>query len=104
MKRSSLVFLLLVGCATIAYEGAIDHPNWMTAAEGILNPGIVSFVERGYRFMGGKGPVWARLPELFRFMSRLGIRKKHLMRINDLLVSRTPAQLPLGIQRATENL
>lgn len=75
-------------------EGAIDHPNWMTAAEGILNPGMVSFVERGYRLFGGKGPLWARMPELFRLMSKLGVRKKILLRINDLLVSRTPAQLP----------
>lgn len=75
-------------------EGAIDHPNWMTAAEGILNPGMVSFVEKGYRLFGGKGPLWARMPQLFRFMSKLGMRKKILLRINDLLVSRTPAQLP----------
>ncbi|MSP60835.1 MAG: radical SAM protein [Myxococcales bacterium] len=75
-------------------EGAIDHPNWMTAAEGILNPGMVSFVDKGYRLLGGKGPLWARMPDLFRFMSRLGVRKKILMRMNDLLVSRTPSQLP----------
>jgi len=82
-------------------EGAIDHPNWMTAAEGILNPGMVSFVERGYRLLGGKGPLWARMPELFRFMSRLGVRKKILLRINELLVSRTPAQLPRSGRSAT---
>lgn len=76
-------------------EGAIDHPNWMTAAEGILNPGMVSFVERGYRLLGGQGPLWARMPELFRFMSKLGVRKKILLRMNDLLVSRTPQQLPI---------
>lgn len=75
-------------------EGAIDHPNWMTAAEGILNPGMVSFVERGYRLFGGQGPLWARMPDLFRFMSKLGVRKKILLRMNDLLVSRTPQQLP----------
>jgi radical SAM superfamily enzyme YgiQ (UPF0313 family) len=74
-------------------EGAIDHPNWMTAAEGVLNPGMVSFVEKGYRLFGGKGPLWAKMPQLFRFMSKLGVRKKVLMRINDLLVSRTPSQL-----------
>ncbi len=75
-------------------EGAIDHPNWMTAAEGILNPGMVSFVEKSYRLFGGKAPLWSKMPQLFRFMSKLGVRKKVLMRINDLLVSRTPAQLP----------
>jgi radical SAM superfamily enzyme YgiQ (UPF0313 family) len=75
-------------------EGAIDHPNWMTAAEGILNPGMVSFVEKSYRLFGGKAPLWSKMPQLFRFMSKLGVRKKVLMKINDLLVSRTPAQLP----------
>jgi anaerobic magnesium-protoporphyrin IX monomethyl ester cyclase len=75
-------------------DGAIDHPNWMTAAEGILNPGMVSFVEKTYRVFGGKAPLWSKMPQLFRFMSKLGVRKKVLMRINDLLVSRTPAQLP----------
>ena len=75
-------------------EGAIDHPNWMTAAEGILNPGMVSFVEKTYRMFGGKAPLWSKMPGLFRFMSKMGVRKKVLMKINDLLVSRTPAQLP----------
>jgi radical SAM superfamily enzyme YgiQ (UPF0313 family) len=75
-------------------EGAIDHPNWMTAAEGILNPGIVSFIEKSYRFFGGKAPLWSKMPQFFRFMSKLGVRKKVLMRMNDILVSRTPAQLP----------
>jgi radical SAM superfamily enzyme YgiQ (UPF0313 family) len=75
-------------------EGAIDHPNWTPAAEGILNPGIVSFVERSYRFFGGTGPLWAKLPQMFRFMNKMGVRKKVLMKMNDLLVSRTPAQLP----------
>ncbi len=81
-------------------EGAIDHPNWMTAAEGILNPGMVSFVERSYRFFGGKAPLWSKMPGLFRFMSKMGIRKKILLRMNDLLVSRTPQQLPMAMSAA----
>src|SRR5678809_1250837 len=56
----------------ILLEGAIDHPNWTPAAEGILNPGIVSFVERSYRFFGGTGPLWAKLPQMFRFMNKMG--------------------------------
>jgi len=75
-------------------EGAIDHPNWVTAAEGILNPGIVSFIDKGYRLFGGTGPLWAKLPQMFRFMSKLGVRKRVLLKINDLLISRTPSQLP----------
>jgi radical SAM superfamily enzyme YgiQ (UPF0313 family) len=75
-------------------DGAIDHPNWTTAAEGILNPGIVSFIERGYRMFGGTGPLWARLPQMFRFMSKMGVRKKVLLKMSDMLISRTPAQLP----------
>jgi hypothetical protein len=31
---------------------------------------------------------------MFRFMNKMGVRKKVLMKMNDLLVSRTPAQLP----------
>jgi radical SAM superfamily enzyme YgiQ (UPF0313 family) len=75
-------------------EAAIDHPNWTTAAEGILNPGIVSFVERSYRFFGGRAPLWSKLPQIFRFMGKMGVRKKVLLKMNDLLISRTPAQLP----------
>jgi hypothetical protein len=45
--------------------------------------------------------VWTRLPEVFRFLSKLGIRKRTLLRMNDMLVARTPAQLPARLQPAS---